>query len=74
MRLSLIPRKCYYNMNIVVHHSDFGALTHKDDEYCWAGVEDPKIVITTSHDPSSRLKQFSKVSSRECNRTLFLTA
>ena len=38
-----------------------GALTHMDDEYCWAGVEDPKIVVTTSHDPSSRLKQFSKV-------------
>ena len=27
----------------------------------WAGVEDPKIVITTSHNPSSRLKQFAKV-------------
>ena len=36
-----------------------------DDEYAWAGVEDPKIVVTTSHDPSSRLKQFSKVSSLE---------
>ena len=32
-----------------------------DDEYAWAGVEDPKIVITTSHSPSSRLKQFAKV-------------
>ena len=32
-----------------------------DDEYVWAGVEDPKIVVTTSHDPSSRLKQFAKV-------------
>ena len=32
-----------------------------DDEYVWAGVEDPKIVITTSHNPSSRLKQFAKV-------------
>jgi len=31
-----------------------------DDEYRWAGVEDPKIVITTSRDPSSKLKQFSK--------------
>ena len=31
-----------------------------DDEYCWAGVEDPKIMITTSHDPSSRLKMFVK--------------
>ncbi|RWS29874.1 U3 small nucleolar ribonucleoprotein IMP4-like protein [Leptotrombidium deliense] len=33
---------------------------HEDDEYCWAGVEDPKIVITTSRDPSSRLKMFAK--------------
>lgn len=32
----------------------------RDDEYRWAGVEDPKVVITTSRDPSSRLKQFSK--------------
>ncbi|XP_015521650.1 U3 small nucleolar ribonucleoprotein protein IMP4 [Neodiprion pinetum] len=34
--------------------------THEDDEYRWAGVEDPKIVITTSRDPSSRLKMFVK--------------
>jgi hypothetical protein len=27
----------------------------------WAGVEDPKIMITTSRDPSSKLKQFAKV-------------
>ncbi|CAD6197165.1 unnamed protein product [Caenorhabditis auriculariae] len=31
-----------------------------DDEYRWAGAQDPKIVITTSHKPSSRLKNFSK--------------
>ncbi|XP_053989019.1 U3 small nucleolar ribonucleoprotein protein IMP4 [Hylaeus anthracinus] len=38
-----------------------GALgSHEDDEYRWAGVEDPKIVITTSRDPSSRLKMFVK--------------
>ena len=35
--------------------------SHEDDEYRWAGVEDPKIVITTSRDPSSRLKMFAKV-------------
>ncbi|XP_065912679.1 U3 small nucleolar ribonucleoprotein protein IMP4-like [Dysidea avara] len=34
--------------------------THQDDEYVWAGVEDPKLVVTTSHNPSSRLKQFAK--------------
>jgi U3 small nucleolar ribonucleoprotein protein IMP4 len=32
-----------------------------DDEYRWAGTKDPKIIITTSHDPSSRLKVFAKV-------------
>lgn len=32
-----------------------------DDEYKWAGVDDPKIMITTSHDPSAKLKQFAKV-------------
>ena len=37
---------------------------HVDDEYAWAGVEDPKVVVTTSHSPSSRLKQFVKVKSR----------
>ena len=34
--------------------------SHVDDEYRWAGVEDPKIMITTSRDPSSRLKMFAK--------------
>uniref|UniRef100_A0A0K8S4Z8 Brix domain-containing protein n=1 Tax=Lygus hesperus TaxID=30085 RepID=A0A0K8S4Z8_LYGHE len=37
-----------------------GGGTHQDDEYRWAGVEDPKIMMTTSRDPSSRLKQFIK--------------
>jgi U3 small nucleolar ribonucleoprotein protein IMP4 len=32
-----------------------------DDEYRWAGCQDPKIVITTSRDPSSSLKRFAKV-------------
>lgn len=32
-----------------------------DDEYKWAGVEDPKVMVTTSRDPSSRLKMFVKV-------------
>ncbi|KAJ3161020.1 snoRNA-binding rRNA-processing protein imp4 [Geranomyces variabilis] len=33
---------------------------HIDDEYAQAGVHDPKILITTSRDPSSRLAQFAK--------------
>ena len=44
-----------------VHHISAGLTTHVDDEYAWCGVEDPKIVVTTSHTPSSRLKQFAKV-------------
>lgn len=43
-----------------------GILSTEDDEYRWAGVEDPKVIITTSHDPSSKLKQFSK----ELNRLI----
>lgn len=34
--------------------------SHIDDEYARAGIYDPKILITTSRDPSSRLQQFSK--------------
>lgn len=34
--------------------------THIDDEYAHAGERDPKILITTSRDPSSRLVQFAK--------------
>jgi U3 small nucleolar ribonucleoprotein protein IMP4 len=33
--------------------------SHVDDEYASAGVRDPKICLTTSRDPSSRLRQFS---------------
>lgn len=39
-----------------------GISSHMDDEYKWAGVEDPKLMVTTSRDPSSRLKMFAKVS------------
>lgn len=35
-------------------------MNSQDDEYRYAGVEDPKIMITTSRDPSSRLKMFAK--------------
>ncbi|KAF8351552.1 anticodon-binding protein [Amanita rubescens] len=34
--------------------------SHIDNEYSRAGVQDPKIVITTSRDPSSKLLQFTK--------------
>lgn len=44
-----------------------GVSSHMDDEYKWAGVEDPKLMVTTSRDPSSRLKMFAKVSGRAGN-------
>jgi U3 small nucleolar ribonucleoprotein protein IMP4 len=34
--------------------------SHIDNEYSRAGVSDPKIVVTTSRDPSSKLLQFAK--------------
>ncbi len=34
--------------------------THVDDEYGDAGLEDPRVCVTTSRSPSSRLKQFCK--------------
>ncbi|KAJ2808837.1 snoRNA-binding rRNA-processing protein imp4 [Coemansia guatemalensis] len=32
----------------------------QDDEYARAGIYDPKVVVTTSRDPSTRLQQFAK--------------
>lgn len=49
-----------------------GLTTHIDDEYKWAGVEDPKIMVTTSRDPSSKLKQFAKVTLKLIRNILFL--
>ncbi|KAH9940582.1 Brix-domain-containing protein [Amylocystis lapponica] len=34
--------------------------THIDSEYSRAGIQDPKIIVTTSRDPSSKLQQFAK--------------
>ncbi|KAJ1675678.1 snoRNA-binding rRNA-processing protein imp4 [Spiromyces aspiralis] len=34
--------------------------SYVDDEYARAGIFDPKVMITTSRDPSSRLQQFAK--------------
>lgn len=31
-----------------------------DDEYANLGTRDPKVCVTTSRDPGSRLKQFAK--------------
>ncbi|KAL1122668.1 hypothetical protein AAG570_002995 [Ranatra chinensis] len=54
-------RKDALNLVEKIRWEEGGAgTTHEDDEYRWAGVEDPKIMITTSRDPSSRLKMFAK--------------
>ncbi len=34
--------------------------THADDEYASAGTRDPRVCVTTSREPSSRLKEFAK--------------
>jgi U3 small nucleolar ribonucleoprotein protein IMP4 len=39
-----------------------------DDEYALAGVQDPKILVTTARDPSSRLAQFATVSKTDSQR------
>jgi U3 small nucleolar ribonucleoprotein protein IMP4 len=49
------PRKTYLSS-----HKKKAPSTHVDDEYAYAGMHDPKILITTSRDPSSRLQQFAK--------------
>uniref|UniRef100_A0A8C4TZ94 Uncharacterized protein n=1 Tax=Falco tinnunculus TaxID=100819 RepID=A0A8C4TZ94_FALTI len=33
----------------------------QDDEYRWAGLEPPKVMVTTSREPSARLRVFAKV-------------
>ena len=43
-------------------------MSSQDDEYRLAGVEDPKVVLTTSRDPSSRLKMFTKVRKNIMNK------
>ncbi|KAG7280019.1 hypothetical protein CRUP_013566 [Coryphaenoides rupestris] len=56
-------RKDALQLQKLLEYDDEGAegvSSHMDDEYKWAGVEDPKVMITTSRDPSSRLKMFAK--------------
>ncbi|XP_061672348.1 U3 small nucleolar ribonucleoprotein protein IMP4 isoform X1 [Syngnathoides biaculeatus] len=56
-------RKDALHLQKLLEYDDDGAEgvgSHMDDEYKWAGVEDPKVMVTTSRDPSSRLKMFAK--------------
>lgn len=47
-------------LSVALGTEEGGGGSQEDDEYRWAGVENPKIMITTSRDPSSRLKMFVK--------------
>ncbi|KAJ3413618.1 snoRNA-binding rRNA-processing protein imp4 [Chytridiales sp. JEL 0842] len=46
--------------DLFLDESQAAPTSHIDDEYARAGIADPKILITTSRDPSSRLQQFAK--------------
>ncbi|KAJ3247672.1 snoRNA-binding rRNA-processing protein imp4 [Chytriomyces hyalinus] len=46
--------------DIFLDEAQANPTSHIDDEYAQAGVNDPKVLITTSRDPSSRLQQFAK--------------
>lgn len=60
---SLTARTLY--LVILISSPAKAPASHVDDEYARAGLVDPKIFITTSRDPSSRLVQFSKVSAAD---------
>ncbi|KAH6571998.1 hypothetical protein BASA62_003612 [Batrachochytrium salamandrivorans] len=46
--------------DLVFDENQAAPTSHIDDEYARAGEADPKILLTTSRDPSSRLTMFSK--------------
>jgi U3 small nucleolar ribonucleoprotein protein IMP4 len=55
--------KDYDSLNAEINTEDARtavAKNHVDDEYGDAGLLDPRVCVTTSRDPSSRLKQFAK--------------
>lgn len=56
-------RASYDKLKDEIDHEDTkheGNTTHVDDEYGDAGWSDPRVCVTTSRSPSSRLKQFAK--------------
>ena len=61
MRLRLV--RLYHNfLEAFLNFLTFADPTsHVDNEYSRAGMQDPKIIVTTSRDPSSKLMQFAKV-------------
>mmetsp|Transcript_27253 Transcript_27253/g.57330 ORF Transcript_27253/g.57330 Transcript_27253/m.57330 type:complete len:300 (+) Transcript_27253:110-1009(+) len=56
-------RASYDKLKSEIDHEDSKtevATSHVDDEYGDAGWSDPRVCVTTSRAPSSRLKQFAK--------------
>ena len=56
-------RASYDKLKTEIDHEDTKHATntnHVDDEYGDVGFSDPRVCVTTSRSPSSRLKQFSK--------------
>jgi U3 small nucleolar ribonucleoprotein protein IMP4 len=57
-------RASYDKLKDEIDHEDVkhatGTISHVDDEYGDAGRTDPRICVTTSRGPSSRLRQFAK--------------
>mmetsp|Transcript_1138 Transcript_1138/g.2803 ORF Transcript_1138/g.2803 Transcript_1138/m.2803 type:complete len:302 (-) Transcript_1138:329-1234(-) len=56
-------RATYDKLKDDIDHEDAkheGNTSHVDDEYGDAGWSDPRVCVTTSRSPSSRLKQFAK--------------
>ena len=53
--------ECAYWFYFYIVYAVITYQSHIDDEYAAAGFTDPKICITTSRAPSSKLKQFAKV-------------
>ena len=50
-------RKLYNEMELDIKDQGEPSI---DDEYAKIGLRDPKVCVTTSRDPSSKLKQFAK--------------
>lgn len=53
-------RTSVFSIYVLNNSFVLGVANYQDDEYLWAGTEDPRVVITTSRSPSSKLKEFAK--------------
>lgn len=53
-------RQLHHEMQLDLASTSKLAPSTIDDEYAMVGIRDPKVCVTSSRDPSSRLKQFVK--------------